>query len=119
MDPAPVLDIRSIEEERSVQGLRKNGIKAKLRILAVSFYMGIALLEYGFDQAMPGFLRVFGYQEPNGSWGIHAMPQQIISSFMTLGVFIGSLFIGPIGSFLGCRHSACCRRRCCSCRSSS
>ena len=32
-------------------------------------------------------------------------PQQIITSFMTLGAIVGSLAAGPIGAYLGRRHS--------------
>ncbi|KAK1751470.1 general substrate transporter [Echria macrotheca] len=112
MPPAQVTDVID-GEERAVMdiGVRKTGLWANRRILLVTLYLGISLFEYGFDkgaiagfQAMPGFLMEFGYQTPSGKWAIMRTPQQIISSFMILGAFVGSLLTGPIGSRIGRRH---------------
>ena len=55
--------------------------------------------------AMPGFLRVFGYySEASGKWAIDPTVQQLISSLMTIGTFVGSLLVGPFSSRLGRRH---------------
>ncbi|RFU27193.1 hypothetical protein B7463_g9149, partial [Scytalidium lignicola] len=112
MPPAQVTDCPDTEGQAIGEGQRSTSLRANWRILAVTSYLGISLFEYGFDkgaiagfQAMPGFLMVFGYKAPNGHWGIHAGPQQIISSFMILGAFIGSLMTGPIGARLSRRYS--------------
>ena len=54
---------------------------------------------------MPGFLKVFGYSDPTlaGGWGISSTVQQLINSLMTVGAFVGSLSVGPIGKFIGRR----------------
>ncbi|KIX96377.1 uncharacterized protein Z520_07643 [Fonsecaea multimorphosa CBS 102226] len=113
MPPASVTDVQaSVELQATREGVRDHSIRANWRIMAVTLYMGISLFEYGFDkgaiagfQAMPGFLQVFGYQTPAGQWAIHTGPQQIISSFMILGAFVGSLITGPIGAHLCRRYS--------------
>ena len=54
--------------------------------------------------AMPGFLEVFGYyDEAEQEWGIDPTVQQLISSLMTIGTFVGSLLVGPFSSKLGRR----------------
>ena len=54
---------------------------------------------------MPGFLKVFGYYDQGGrKWAIDPTVQQLISSLMTIGTFVGSLLIGPFSSKLGRRH---------------
>ncbi|KAH8930802.1 general substrate transporter [Atractiella rhizophila] len=69
---------------------------------------------YGFDfgliggfQAMPGFLKVFGYEDPKSltGWNIKSDVQQLIASLMTLGAFIGSLLAGPMSKWLDRRKS--------------
>ncbi|KAB5546801.1 sugar porter family MFS transporter [Coniochaeta sp. 2T2.1] len=99
-------------QEVVTQGVRKTSLRANWRTLAITLYMGISLFEYGFDkgaiagfQAMPGFLQVFGYESKPGVWNIESTPQQIITSFMILGAFMGSLICGPIGAKLSRRHS--------------
>ncbi|KAK3367746.1 general substrate transporter [Podospora didyma] len=110
----PALATDAVErEERGNLGIRKTGLRANWRILAVTLYLGISLFEYGFDkgalagfQAMPGFLMEFGYQNPKtGKWAIEGTPQRIISSFMILGAFVGALLTGTIGARLCRRYS--------------
>lgn len=56
--------------------------------------------------AMPGFLKVFGYfNEETQKWAIGPTVQQLISSLMTIGTFVGSLLIGPFSSKFGRRHA--------------
>ncbi|EXJ72929.1 uncharacterized protein A1O5_04078 [Cladophialophora psammophila CBS 110553] len=113
MPPASVTNVRTSLEDGAVrEGVRNTSLLANWRILAVTLYMGISLFEYGFDkgaiagfQAMPGFLQIFGYQTASGAWHIHTGPQQIISSFMILGSFVGSILTGPIGAHLCRRYS--------------
>jgi len=72
--------------------------------------VAISNMQYGFDtaavgglQAMPGFLKVFGFpseKSPNG-YGIDPVFQQLISSLLTLGSFISSLLAGVFASFFG------------------
>ncbi|KAK4442235.1 general substrate transporter [Podospora aff. communis PSN243] len=94
------------------RGERDDSLKAHFRFVWVTLLVGCALLEYGFDksivgsfQAMVGFLKVFGYEDPRvpAGWNIAAGPQQIISSFMLLGAFISCFAAGPLGSFCGRR----------------
>ncbi|KAK4038638.1 general substrate transporter [Parachaetomium inaequale] len=67
-------------------------------------------MQYGLDsaclaslQAMPGFLRVFGYPDPNlrGGYGIDRTFQQLIGSLLTLGAFLSSIFAGAFAHFFG------------------
>jgi MFS family permease len=55
---------------------------------------------------MPGFLAVFGYPDPTSptGYGISSTVQQLITSLMTLGGFLGNLMVGPISRYLGRRH---------------
>jgi MFS family permease len=56
---------------------------------------------------MVGFLEVFGVQDPTSpsGWNLSVLVQQLISSLMTLGAFVGSCCAGPIGSYLNRRWS--------------
>lgn len=67
-------------------------------------------MQYGFDsaaigglQAMPGFLMVFGYEDPSlpAGYGIDSTVQQLITSLLTLGSFLSSLAAGPFSAYLG------------------
>ncbi|RDL41643.1 uncharacterized protein BP5553_01622 [Venustampulla echinocandica] len=68
--------------------------------------------QYGLDYAlvggflsMPGFLKVYGYYSPElKKWNIDPTVQQLISSLMTIGTFVGSLLIGPLSTKFGRRH---------------
>ncbi|KAK3380817.1 sugar porter family MFS transporter, partial [Podospora didyma] len=109
---APTHEVHSSVSEPDFAGVRDESARAHLRFLWVTILVGCALLEYGFDQgmlgsfqAMVGFLKVFGYEDPRvpSGWNIASGPQQIISSFMLLGAFISSFTTGPIGSYLGRR----------------
>ncbi|SPO07714.1 related to HXT1 - Low-affinity hexose facilitator [Cephalotrichum gorgonifer] len=101
-----------VRESQTQQGERKLGLLANWRILLFTLYIGMSLFEYGYDkgaiagfQAMPGFLQVFGYQLPNGTWGIKPDPQRMITSFMTVGSLVGAMSTGPIGAHLCRRYS--------------
>jgi MFS family permease len=55
--------------------------------------------------AMPGFLQVFGYyNEAAEEWAIDPTVQQLISSLMTIGTFVGSLAVGPFSARFGRRY---------------
>ncbi|KAG7284582.1 hypothetical protein NEMBOFW57_010960 [Staphylotrichum longicolle] len=67
-------------------------------------------MQYGLDsaclaslQAMPGFLQVFGYPDPNlrGGYGIDRTFQQLIGSLLTLGAFLSSITAGAFAHFFG------------------
>ncbi|KAK4153774.1 hypothetical protein C8A00DRAFT_15027 [Chaetomidium leptoderma] len=72
--------------------------------------VAVANMQYGLDsaclaslQAMPGFLRVFGYTDPTlrGGYGIDRTFQQLIGSLLTLGAFLSSIFAGAFAHFFG------------------
>ena len=81
------------------------------KCLAICGIVTIATFQYGLDyslvggfMAMPGFLEVFGYyDEVKQAWAIDPTVQQLISSLMTIGTFVGSLLVGPFSSKLGRR----------------
>jgi MFS family permease len=52
---------------------------------------------------MPGFLRVFGYENPKSPIGYSIDPtfQQLISSLLTLGSFLSCLLAGFFGTYFG------------------
>ncbi|KAJ5216188.1 uncharacterized protein N7498_002595 [Penicillium cinerascens] len=71
-------------------------------------------MQYGFDlaavgslQAMPGFLKVFGYPDASSDtgYGIDSTVQQLITSLLTLGSFVSSLVAGIFSTYLGRRHA--------------
>ena len=54
--------------------------------------------------SMPGFLEVYGYYDAElGDWNIDTTVQQLISSLMTIGTFVGSLLVGPMSGKFGRR----------------
>lgn len=79
------------------------------KCLLICAVVTIATFQYGLDyalvggfMAMPGFLQVFGYyDEVEESWAIDPTVQQLISSLMTIGTFVGSLLVGPFSSKFG------------------
>lgn len=67
-------------------------------------------MQYGIDtaavgglQAMPGFLMVFGYEDPTSplKYGIDSTVQQLMTSLMNLGACISAIAAGAFGSYLG------------------
>ncbi|KAL3456640.1 general substrate transporter [Aspergillus heterothallicus] len=76
--------------------------------------VSMANLQYGFDlaavgalQAMPGFLKVFGYEVPGSDMGyaIDSTVQQLITSLLTLGSFVSSLVAGYFSAYFGRRQA--------------
>ena len=57
-------------------------------------------------QAMPGFLKVFGYKDPSlaAGYGIDTQFQQLITSLLNVGQIIAALSIGPLSRFFGRRY---------------
>lgn len=79
------------EQQFVDEGRRDTSLKANWRIFAITLFLGTSLFEYGFDkgaiagfQAMPGFLRIFGYQTSDGKWAIHVTH--------TLSIFAAGFF---------------------------
>lgn len=72
-----------------------------------AFLYGLDFSIIGGFQAMVGFLEVFGVPDPASPTGYNltVLVQQLISSLMTLGAFVGSLCAGPISSYLNRRWS--------------
>lgn len=75
--------------------------------------VSIANMQYGFDsaavgafQAMPGFLKVFGYENPKTplGFGIDSTVQQLMTSLLTLGSFVSALVAGYFAAYLGRRE---------------
>ncbi|SPQ23489.1 ed6c590e-0083-4974-8011-9bb327d74cdd [Thermothielavioides terrestris] len=90
----------------------KYTIKDHWKCLAACTLVSLCPFQYGIDfgligglQAMVGFLRVFGYQDPAvpGGWNISTDRQQLISSLMTLGAFLSSSTAGLIATFISRR----------------
>lgn len=87
-------------------------VRSHLKCLGICFVVTISSFQYGLDyalvggfMAMPGFLKVFGYYDDvAGKWAIDPTVQQLISSLMTIGTFVGSLSVGPFSSKFGRRH---------------
>ncbi|KAF3809698.1 High-affinity glucose transporter RGT2 [Colletotrichum gloeosporioides] len=88
---------------------RPDGIRANWRCFVACGMVVLSPFQYGVDfgiigglQAMPGFLQVYGYEDPKTSigWNISTTRQQLISSLMTLGAFISSMLAGAIASKL-------------------
>lgn len=77
--------------------------------MAICFVITVSSFQYGLDyalvggfMAMPGFLKEFGYYDTKKkSWAIDPTVQQLISSLMTIGTFVGSLLVGPFSSKFG------------------
>ncbi|KAJ5386999.1 Maltose permease [Penicillium cosmopolitanum] len=81
----------------------KNGLRLHWKSLMACSLITMSPFQYGVDftliggfQAMVGFLKVFGEPAPNTSlgWNIPHERQQLISSLMTLGAFVGSCSAG-------------------------
>jgi hypothetical protein len=87
-------------------------IRSHKKCLFMCALVTISTFQYGLDyalvggfMAMPGFLKVFGYfDEAKKVWAIDPTVQQLISSLMTIGTFVGSLLVGPFSSKFGRRH---------------
>ncbi|KAK4185157.1 general substrate transporter [Podospora australis] len=89
-----------------------NSLWANRKCVLTCAVVSIANMQYGLDssclaslQAMPGFLKVFGYPDPklNGGYGIDRTFQQLIGSLLTLGAFLSCLLAGTFAAYLGRR----------------
>ncbi|CAK7212482.1 hypothetical protein SEUCBS140593_001518 [Sporothrix eucalyptigena] len=84
------------------------------RCVFICFLVSVSSFQYGLDlsiinaqQAIVGFLKVFGYRAPSlaTGWGIDTWFQQTISSMMNVGVITGSILLQPTAQHLGRRRS--------------
>ena len=90
----------------------KLDLRSHRKCMAICFVITVSSFQYGLDyalvggfMAMPGFLKQFGYYDTaTKTWAIDPTVQQLISSLMTIGTFVGSLLVGPFSSKLGRRH---------------
>jgi sugar porter (SP) family MFS transporter len=57
-------------------------------------------------QAMPGFLEVFGYLDPSlpAGYGIGTVFQQLITSFLQVGLIFATFAVGPFSHYFGRRY---------------
>ncbi|KAI1333212.1 general substrate transporter [Xylariaceae sp. FL0255] len=94
----------------SAPQLPETSLWANRKCLLICAIVAIANLQYGLDsaavgsfQAMPGFLKVFGYPDPDaeGGYGINGTFQSLIGSLMLLGAFLSSLGAGPFAHYYG------------------
>ncbi|KAG8624009.1 hypothetical protein KVT40_008985 [Elsinoe batatas] len=83
---------------------------ANRKCLVICCIVSIANMQYGLDsaavgglQAMPGFLAVFGYENPSAPGGYAIAPtfQQLIASLLTLGSFLSCLVAGAFAHYMG------------------
>jgi len=97
--------------------LTKTGVWENRKSILICSLMATASFQYGLDfsliggfQAMPGFLQVFGVADPEaaGGYNLTVLVQQLISSLMTLGAFVGSCLAGPLSHYLNRRWSIFC-----------
>ena len=83
----------------NTRSLPETSLWSNRKCLFICCVVAIANLQYGFDnaavgafQAMPGFLRVFGYEDPESTtgWGIDVCVFCLASHF-SLGCFVSCL----------------------------
>ncbi|PSN72636.1 general substrate transporter [Corynespora cassiicola Philippines] len=93
--------------------ITETSLWANRKCLLMCCIVSMANMQYGFDsaavgalQAMPGFLKVFGYEDPSSplGFGIDSTVQQLITSLLTLGSFVSSLVAGLFAAYLGRRE---------------
>jgi MFS transporter, SP family, sugar:H+ symporter len=117
MQPSRVLHLlwdTTMATTASDTDFRKTSVWENRKSILICALIGTASFQYGFDQgmiggfqAMVGFLEVFGYKDPSSPAGFNltVTVQQLISSLMTLGAFIGALSVGPMGGYINRRWS--------------
>ncbi|KAI0117435.1 general substrate transporter [Daldinia grandis] len=94
----------------AVAKIPETSLWANRKCLAICAIVAIANMQYGLDsaaigslQAMPGFLEVFGYEDPSqpAGYAIEGTFQRLIGSLLTLGAFLSSLVAGAFAHFFG------------------
>ena len=98
----------------TVNDLTKTSLWENRKSVLICSSVALYSFQYGLDfsliggfQAMVGFLEVFGAPDPASpaGWNLSVVVQQLISSLMTLGAFLGSLCAGPLSTYLNRRWS--------------
>lgn len=98
----------------TVNDLTKTSLWENRKSVLICSSVALYSFQYGLDfsliggfQAMIGFLEVFGAPDPASpaGWNLSVVVQQLISSLMTLGAFLGSLCAGPMSTYLNRRWS--------------
>ncbi|KAH7061691.1 general substrate transporter [Paraphoma chrysanthemicola] len=95
-----------------MESFDKSTLFANRKCLLICSAVAIASMQYGLDsaavgglQAMPGFLMVFGYEDPTSplGYGISSTVQQLMTSLMNLGACVSAIVAGPFGAYFGRR----------------
>ncbi|KAH6638432.1 general substrate transporter [Boeremia exigua] len=90
--------------------LKETSLWANRKCLAICAIVSIANMQYGIDtaavggfQAMPGFLKVFGFEDPTSpfGYGIDSTVQQLMTSLMSLGSFVSAISAGLFSKYFG------------------
>lgn len=91
---------------------RETPFASNWKCILICVAMSLANCQYGYDtatvagfQAMTGFLRVYGYEDPDSrtGWNIKTVPQQLISSMLQIGTICGVLLTHLFGRYFGRR----------------
>lgn len=91
---------------------RETPFASNWKCIAICIAMSMANCQYGYDtatvagfQAMIGFLKVYGFEDPSSprGWNIETVPQQLISSFLQIGTILGVLLTHFFGKYFGRR----------------
>ncbi|KAH7121082.1 general substrate transporter [Dendryphion nanum] len=94
----------------SVALKQETSLWSNRKCLAMCCIVAIANMQYGIDtaavgamQAMPGFLKVYGYEDPTSifGYGIDSTVQQLMTSLMSLGSFVSAIVAGLFAAYLG------------------
>ncbi|KAI4685039.1 uncharacterized protein J4E88_004482 [Alternaria novae-zelandiae] len=94
--------------------LQETSLWANRKCLLICSAVAIASMQYGIDtaavgglQAMPGFLMVFGYEDPTSplGYGIDSTVQQLMTSLLNLGSCVSAIAAGVFGGYFGRRKA--------------
>ncbi|RYP42812.1 hypothetical protein DL770_011626 [Monosporascus sp. CRB-9-2] len=92
----------AIKDDQTIRDHWRCFVACGLIILS-PFQYGIDFGLIGGLQAMPGFLKVYGHEDPGSviGWNISPVRQQLITSLMSLGAFMSSGTAGFVAIKLG------------------
>ncbi|KAI0015740.1 general substrate transporter [Xylariomycetidae sp. FL0641] len=106
---APDLTIAGVSTRQEKTTLRQNR-----KTVFICALISLVCMQYGLDlsiinsaQAMPGFLKVFGYPDASEATGysIKTWFQTSITSMMNVGIILGSFALEPCATWLGRRYA--------------